>query len=336
MFSRISDRFHKSNNQKAKLLNFTEFYELDNPIKKQYFRGLFHKHQAGARKISQEFHQQLTSDTSSSIYSTEPSSSIYSDVAPANSNNISPYTQTDSYSIGNNRKSKLAAFKNKFIKSSRYDSDTNQPERSFKVLRVRKHVFEPSNGMDYYIDLYAPGATAPIRATSNNRKSFYMLNNDKEEEELMSQTREKITSFRDYMDNKAKKPIRVVRVKRSNPAATTTPVTATNKIHLYSVEDRFGNSSRYLTEIDITQGPIEVVGIKSQNQNQFKPQFKISKGEDRLADIERCWKQINVMMEDEDPFDQTIYGPGHASLHSMHCHRDMPRCQLPNCIRTHR
>ncbi|KAG7660983.1 uncharacterized protein J8A68_005503 [[Candida] subhashii] len=52
MFSKITDRFHKSNDSKAKLLNFKEVYELDKKLKKYYFAGLFQKNQATARFIS--------------------------------------------------------------------------------------------------------------------------------------------------------------------------------------------------------------------------------------------------------------------------------------------
>ena len=110
MFSKISDRFHKSNESKAKLLNFKEFDELDKPIKKQHFRGFFRKHQAGARKISQELHQKETPGPPSSIYG-RSSSSIYSEVVPANSNNLSPATE-ETYIL---EMTESCAFKNNLI-----------------------------------------------------------------------------------------------------------------------------------------------------------------------------------------------------------------------------
>ncbi|KAG7666170.1 uncharacterized protein J8A68_000299 [[Candida] subhashii] len=93
MFRNILDKFHKSNNQKAKLLKFKEFCELDKPIKNHSFVVSF----------LIEIRQKQTADNLSSIYSAESSSSpIYSEVTPADATNSTQPIE-EPYSAGNDR-----------------------------------------------------------------------------------------------------------------------------------------------------------------------------------------------------------------------------------------
>ncbi|KAG7661960.1 uncharacterized protein J8A68_004563 [[Candida] subhashii] len=178
MFTKLSAKFHKSNNQKAKLLNIPEFYDLDEPIKKQYVRGLFHKLQAGARKISQEIHQKPTSEPQSSIYSTQPSN--YSEVVPANSNNHSKPPQAESHSVRNDRivsdEEEYAIISKQMEKKTTQDSSNDLKSPTVFTATVDRPVTIP---------------TSPV--VIDNRKLFYIDTKDKEKHQIKL-SREKISS----------------------------------------------------------------------------------------------------------------------------------------------
>ncbi|KAG7664817.1 uncharacterized protein J8A68_001634 [[Candida] subhashii] len=187
MFSRISNkipRFHKSHNSRPKLLNIQEFYYLEKPIRKQYVRGLFHKHQAGARRISQEIHQKQTSEPQSSIYSVEPST--YSEVDPTDSNNHSQHPQTESHSV-----------RNDIIVSEERDYDIISKEMKKKTSQDSSNDLKSPTFFNPYFNTFVTIPTSPL--VIDNRKLFYMDTKDKEEDHIKLSTREKISSGEDCL-----------------------------------------------------------------------------------------------------------------------------------------
>ncbi|KAG7666192.1 uncharacterized protein J8A68_000264 [[Candida] subhashii] len=213
MFSKITRKFHKSDNLRPKLLHFKEFCKLDTQTQKTYVRGLFHKHQRGAREISQELHQTPTTEVSSSIYSTEPSSSVYSDATPVNSNTIPQHTE-EPYYIGNN--------------------GTVYIQDEFDVISEEMN----TNEWQYLSwDFESQAVTAPsfnIPATPTSTKTFYMDNNHKEEEEITLPTRELKSSLRINTYNASNRPIKMVRFNFPTPdASPTTSSHATSTKNFY-------------------------------------------------------------------------------------------------------
>ena len=303
MFGKILDKFHKSKNQKGKLLKFKEFCELDKPIKKLYIRGLFHKRQAGARQISQEIRQKQTIDT---IYATESSSStIYSEANPAYSTKLTQPTQ-EPFSASNDRivyedKTKLREIINSTFNTLQFKS--RKPEKSFELLRFRKFVHDPIKGTCYYINIYPT-----TNSTTTKKKAAELV--APIPPPPPSQPTPPITEFmKDAAGSAPPHPPQPF-MKKFVSDALMRDKSDTNIRHRFMASSNkylLSHLDRCCDEIEIMMEhnsekpsaiaivPDSLVRVKSDSEIQNL--VKYSWEEDLLAHPERCWDELDLMLE---------------------------------------